>query len=214
MLTLHNYFRSSTSTRLRAALNLKGVAYDYKAYALLKKETQTPEFLSKSPAGLVPVLELEDGTSLSQSLAIIEYIEETPPKPPLLPADPAGRARVRALSYMIACEVHPLNNLRVLQYLASELDADDQDRTAWFHHWVHATFTPLEKLLAESADTGIFCHGDVPGLADCCLYAQMWNNRRFKVNTSAYPTIERIFLELDKLEPFRLAAPPTQPDAA
>ena len=131
-----------------------------------------------------------------------------------LPADPAGRARVRALSYMIACEVHPLNNLRVLQYLASELDADDQDRTAWFHHWVHATFTPLEKLLAESADTGIFCHGDVPGLADCCLYAQMWNNRRFKVNTSAYPTIERIFLELDKLEPFRLAAPPTQPDAA
>ena len=124
MLTLHNYFRSSTSTRLRAALNLKGVAYDYKAYALLKKETQTPEFLSKSPAGLVPVLELEDGTSLSQSLAIIEYIEETHPKPPLLPADPAGRARVRALSYMIACEVHPLNNLRVLQYLASELDAE------------------------------------------------------------------------------------------
>ncbi len=214
MLTLHNYFRSSTSTRLRAALNLKGLDYDYKAYALLKRETQTPEFLSKSPAGLVPVLELEDGTALSQSLAIIEYLEEEHPEPPLLPADAKGRARVRALSYMIACEVHPLNNLRVLQYLTSEFDADDQGKTAWFNHWVHATFAPLETLLAESPDTGTYCHGETPVLADCCLYAQMWNNKRFKVNTSAYPTIERIFTALDTLDAFRKAAPPTQPDAA
>ncbi len=213
MLTLHNYFRSSTSTRLRAALNLKGLAYDYRAYALLKSETKTPEFLARSPAGLVPVLELEDGTALSQSLAIIEYLDEVHPAPPLLPADPAGRARVRALACMIACEVHPLNNLRVLRYLGEEFDADDQGKAAWFIHWVHETFRPLETLLAESPDTGTFCHGEVPGLADLCLYAQVWNNRRFKVDTAPYPTVERIFAALDKLDAFRRAAPPEQPDA-
>ncbi|MDF0599896.1 maleylacetoacetate isomerase [Psychromarinibacter sp. C21-152] len=213
MLTLHNYFRSSTSTRLRAALNLKGLDYDYKAYALLKKETQTPDFLARSPAGLVPVLELDDGTALSQSLAIIEYLEEEYPDPPLLPADARGRARVRALAYMIACEVHPLNNLRVLQYLATQFDQDDQGKAAWFNHWVHQTFRPLEALLADSPETGRYCHGDTPGLADCCLYAQIWNNRRFKVDSSPYPTIERIFAALDELEPFRKAAPPEQPDA-
>ncbi|WP_172299839.1 maleylacetoacetate isomerase [Pseudoruegeria sp. HB172150] len=213
MLTLHNYFRSSTSTRLRAALNLKGLDYDYRAYSLLKKETQKPDFLSKNPAGLVPVLELEDGVMLSQSLAIIEYLDEVHPEPPLLPADPKSRARVRALSYMIACEVHPLNNLRVLNYLASEFDSDDQGKAAWFNHWVHETFQPLESLLAKSPDTGTYCHGDSPSLADCCLYAQMWNNKRFKVDCSGYPTVSRIFSNLDQLEAFRKAAPPVQPDA-
>lgn len=213
MMTLHNYFRSSTSARLRAALNLKGLAYDYRAYALLKDETKTPDFLARSPAGLVPVLELDDGTALSQSLAIIEYLDETYPDPPLLPADPRGRARVRALACMIACEVHPLNNLRVLQYLTREFGQDDQGKAAWFGHWVHETFGPLETLLATSPDTGTFCHGDTPGLADLCLYAQMWNNKRFKVDTAAYPTIERIFAALDGIEAFRNAAPPHQPDA-
>ena len=213
MLTLHNYFRSSTSTRLRAALNLKGLDYDYRAYALLKDETKTPEFLAKNPAGLVPVLELEDGTALTQSLAIIEYLDETHPEPPLLPADPKGRARVRALAYMIACEVHPLNNLRVLQYIAREHGADDAGKAAWFRHWVAETFGPMERMLADSAETGRFCHGDRPGLADVCLYAQVWNNRRFEVDMAPYPTITRIFSALDEIDAFRRAAPPEQPDA-
>lgn len=213
MLTLHNYFRSSTSTRLRAALNLKGLAYDYRGYALLKKETQSPDFLARSPAGLVPVLELDDGTALSQSLAIIEYLDEEHPSPPLLPPDARGRARVRALAYMIACEVHPLNNLRVLQYLGQNFGQDDAGKAAWFAHWVHETFRPLETLLASSPETGRYCHGDTPGLADCCLYAQIWNNRRFDVDMAPYPTIRRIFAALDELDAFRKAAPPEQPDA-
>jgi len=213
MPTLHNYFRSSTSTRLRAALNLKRLRYDYKAYALLKNETRTPAFLAKNPAGLVPVLELDDGTMLTQSLAIIEYLDETHPDPPLLPADAKGRARVRSLACMIACELHPLNNLRVLQYLAGALGQDDGARAAWFRHWVETTFDTLETSLAASADTGRFCHGDAPGLADLCLYAQVWNNRRFAIDTSRWPAIARIFDALDALDAFRDAAPPAQPDA-
>lgn len=213
MLTLHNYFRSSTSTRLRAALNLKGLAYDYKPYALLKDETRTPGFLAKNPAGLVPVLELADGTTLTQSLAIIEYLDEEYPAPPLLPADARGRARVRALAYMIACEAHPLNNLRVLNYLAREFGQDDAGKAAWFAHWVHETFAALETTLSGSADTGTFCHGEVPGLADLCLYAQVWNNRRFDIDMAPYPTIARIFTALDGIDAFRRAAPPEQPDA-
>jgi maleylpyruvate isomerase len=210
---LHNYFRSSTSTRLRAALNLKGLSYDYVTYSLLKGEQRNAEFLSHNPAGLVPVLELDDGTMLTQSLAIIEYLDETHPEPPLLPRDAKGRARVRALAYMIACEVHPLNNLRVLNYLTAEFDQDDQGKVAWFTHWVHTTFEPLENLLATSPDTGRFCHGDTPGLADLCLYAQIWNNKRFKIDTQRYPTIERIFAGLDAIDAFRKASPPAQPDA-
>jgi maleylpyruvate isomerase len=214
MLTLHNYFRSSTSTRLRAALNLKGLDYDYRAYALLKDETKTPHVLAMNPAGLVPVLELEDGTRLSQSLAIIEYLDETHPEPPLLPADPKGRARVRSLAYMIACEVHPLNNLRVLQHIDREFGAGDDGKKAWFTHWVHTTFAPLELRLADNPGTGRFCHGEAPTLADICLYAQVWNNRRFEIDMRIYPTISRIFAALDEIEAFRRAAPPEQPDAA
>jgi len=210
---LHNYFRSSTSTRLRAALNLKGLAYDNVSYALIKGEQRSEAFLAKNPAGLVPVLELDDGTMLTQSLAIIEYLDEVHPTPPLLPSDAKGRARVRSLAYMLACEVHPLNNLRVLNYLATEFDQDDQGKAAWFNHWVHTTFEPLEVALANSPDTGTYCHGDTPGLADLCLYAQMWNNKRFLVDTSRYPTIERIFAALKTVEAFRKAAPPAQPDS-
>lgn len=210
---LHNYFRSSTSTRLRAALNLKGLDFEYRSLSLLKGEQQSPDFLTRNPAGLVPVLELEDGTMLTQSLAIIEYLDELHPDPPLLPRNAKGRARVRALAYMIACEVHPLNNLRVLNHLASEYDQDDQGKAEWFHHWVHTTFEALETTLANSPDTGTYCHGNAASLADLCLYAQMWNNRRFKVDTSRYPTIERIFAALDQIEAFRNAAPPAQPDA-
>ena len=212
-LILHNYYRSSTSIRLRAALNIKGLAYDYRGYALLGREHKTAEFLARNPAGLVPVLELEDGTVLSQSLAIIEYLDETHPQPPLLPADARGRARVRSLAYMIACDVHPLNNLRVLQYLQNTLSQDKDTVATWFRHWVAETFAPLEKRLSTSSKTGVFCHGETPGLADICLYAQVWNNRRFDVDMTPYPVISALFERLDRIDAFNRAAPPNQPDA-
>lgn len=212
-LKLHNFFRSSTSTRLRAALNLKGLEYEYIAYALRKGETRTPEYLAKNPQGLVPSLELEDGATLTQSLAIIEWLEETHPEPALLPADAKGRARVRALAYMIACEIHPLNNLRVLFRLGDQFGADEDAQKEWFTHWVSLTFDALEETLANSPETGRFCHGDTPGLADVCLYAQVWNNQRFAISTDTWPTIARIYAELHKLPAFAAAAPPNQPDA-
>ncbi|MGH1367359.1 MAG: maleylacetoacetate isomerase [Maritimibacter sp.] len=212
-LKLHNYFRSSTSTRLRAALNLKGLDYEYLSYALLKKETQTSDFLSKNPAGLVPVLELEDGSALVQSLAIMEWLDEAHPTPALLPTDPIARARVRALAYMIGCDIHPLGNLRVLQYIDAEFGAGDAGKAKWFRHWVETTFAPLERMLAADPATGLYCHGDRPGFADCCLYAQVWNNKRFDVDMAPYPVIARIFAALDTLPAFKDAAPGAQPDA-
>ncbi len=210
---LHNFFRSSTSTRLRAALNLKGIEAEYVSYALRKGETRTAEFLAMNPAGLVPVLERDDGAPLVQSLAIIEWLDETQPGPRLLPEDADGRARVRALSYMIACEIHPLNNLRVLNRLAEQFGADEAAQKAWFTHWVETTFDPIEAMLTSDSSTGRYCHGDVAGLADCCLYAQVWNNRRFGISSGRWPTISRIFDALDALPAFRDAAPPQQPDA-
>ncbi|WP_168454877.1 maleylacetoacetate isomerase [Sphingopyxis microcysteis] len=212
-LRLHNFFRSSTSTRLRVALNLKGLEYDYVAYVLRKNQHRSPEYLALNPAGLVPALELEDGTVLTQSLAIIEWLDETYPDPPLLPTDPLGRARVRSLAYMVAFEIHPLNNLRVLNRLGTQFDADDDAVAQWFVHWVTATFEPLEAMLAGSRETGQFCHGDAPTLADICLYSQIWNNQRFSIPIETWPTIARIFSDLDGLPAFRNAAPPNQPDA-
>lgn len=211
---LHNFFRSSTSTRVRAALNLKGLTYDYVPYALRKGETRTPEYLARNPQGLVPTLELDGVTSLTQSLAIIEWLDETHPELPLLPADALGRARVRALAYMIACEIHPLNNLRVLFRLGDQFGADEAAQKEWFSHWVRLTFDALEAELSSHAATGRFCYGDTPTLADLCLYAQVWNNRRFDIPLDPWPTIGRIFSALDDLPAFRNAAPPNQPDAA
>jgi len=210
---LHNFFRSSTSTRLRAALNLKGLDYEYVAYALRKGENRTAAYLGLNPAGLVPALELDDGTVLTQSLAIIEWLDETHPNPLLLPTDAAGRARVRSLAYMIACEIHPLNNLRVLNRLGAQFGAEEDAVTDWFSHWVTETFDAIEATLAGSPQTGRFCHGDVPSLADICLYAQVWNNRRFSIPLENWPTIAKIFGELDGITAFRNAAPPNQPDA-
>ena len=212
-LTLHNFFRSSTSTRLRAALNLKGVGYEYVAYALRNGETRTARYLALNPQGLVPALEREDGKVLTQSLAIIEWLDETRPEPALLPADADGRARVRALANMIACDVHPLNNLRVLGYLSDRFGADATMQKEWFTHWVGVTFDALETMLARDTETGEFCHGDTPGLADICLYAQVWNNRRFEIDIAAWPTVAGIFDRLDAIAAFRDAAPPNQPDA-
>lgn len=210
---LHNFFRSSTSTRLRVALNLKGLDYEYVAYALRKGENRTAAYLGLNPAGLVPALELDDGTVLTQSLAIIEWLDETHPNPPFLPTDSAGRARVRSLAYMIACEIHPLNNLRVLNRLGAQFGAEEDAVTDWFSHWVTETFDAIEATLAGSPQTGRFCHGDVPSLADICLYAQVWNNRRFSIPLENWPTIAKIFGELDGITAFRNAAPPNQPDA-
>ncbi|MEM7729780.1 MAG: maleylacetoacetate isomerase [Pseudomonadota bacterium] len=214
MLRLHNFFRSSTSTRLRAALNLKGLDYDYVAYVLRNGETRTPDYLAMNRQGLVPTLELEDGTTLTQSLAILEWLEETHPTPPLLPSDPLGRARVRALSMMIACEIHPLNNLRVLFRLRDQFGADDSAQKDWFTHWVSTTFDALEAELSGSDQTGLYCYGDTPGMADTSLYAQVWNNRRFDIPLDPWPTIARIYAALDELPAFHDAAPPRQPDAA
>lgn len=212
-LTLHNFFRSSTSTRLRAALNLKGLDYDYVPYSLRDGETRTAEYLAKNPQGLVPTLELEDGTCLTQSLAIIEWLDETHPEPPLLPGDALGRARVRSLSYMMACEIHPLNNLRVLFRLRDQFEADEDAQKDWFTHWVTTTFAALEAELEQSPETGQFCHRDTPTMADICLYAQVWNNRRFGIALEPWPNIARIFKALDALPAFAKAAPPQQMDA-
>jgi len=159
-------------------------------------------------------MEREDGRLMTQSLAIIEWLEETHPEPALLPKNADGRARVRALSYMIACEVHPLNNLRVLNRLTEQFGADETGQKEWFIHWVDLTFDALEIQLANDPATGAFCHGDKPGLADLCLYAQVWNNRRFDIALDRWPTIARIFAALDAIPAFRAAAPPYQPDAA
>lgn len=212
-LKLHNFFRSSTSTRVRAALNLKGLSYDYIPYVLRDGQTRTPQYLTKNPQGLVPTLEREDGSFLTQSLAILEWLEETHPEPPLLPENADDRARVRALSYMIACEIHPLNNLRVLFRLKDQFGADESAQKEWFTHWVTLTFDALETELSQSAKRGSYCHGDTPTIADVCLYAQVWNNKRFDIDVAKWRTISSIFSRLDRIAAFRDAAPPNQPDA-
>ncbi len=194
--------------------NLKGLSYEYVPYVLRRGDTRTAAYLSINPAGLVPTLERDDGTFLTQSLAIIEWLDEKYPEPPLLPADADGRARVRSIAYMIACEIHPLNNLRVLQYLNETFGAGEDAQKQWFTHWVQSTFDALEQMLAGDSRTGTFCHGDQPGLADLCLYAQVWNNQRFAIATNAWPTIKRIFDTLDAIPAFRDAAPANQPDAS
>jgi maleylpyruvate isomerase len=213
-LRLHNFFRSSTSVRVRAALALKGLSYDYVPYVLRAGQTRTPEYLARHPQGLVPTLELGDGTHLIQSLAILEWLDESHPTPPLLPADPVDRARVRAIAQMIACEIHPLNNLRVLLDIRDRFGADDAAQAEWFRHWVAATFDPLERTLAGDPRTGRFCHGDAPGMADLCLFAQVLNNRRFDLAPDAWPTIARIHAACLETPEIAAAAPDHQPDAA
>ncbi|WP_274628773.1 maleylacetoacetate isomerase [Arvimicrobium flavum] len=212
-LALHNYYRSSTSYRVRIALAMKGLDYDYVAHHLRHGEHLEPPFRALNPQGLVPALVLEDGSVLTQSLAIIEYLDETHPEPPLLPRDARGRARVRMIAQMIACDIHPVNNLRVLTSLRTLYGAGDDDVAGWFRHWVGETFGPLEKILAESPHTGRFCHGDVPGLADICLVAQVANNQRFGVDMTPYPVIARINAACLDLPAFTKAAPQNQPDA-
>ena len=210
---LYNYFRSSASYRVRIALQVKGLAYDYRSLHLVKGEHKAPEYTARLGDALVPALVTDDGAVLSQSMAIIEYLDETHPTPPLLPATPLARAQVRALAQMVACEIHPLNNLRVLQYLTQELGVSGAQKDAWYAHWVALGLQAVEDSLARSPDTGRFCHGDTPGLADCCLVPQVFNARRFNCALDAYPTITRIVAACEQLPAFQQAAPSAQPDA-
>jgi len=211
---LHGYWRSSAAWRVRIALNLKDLAWESAPVHLLRDggEQRKPAFLALNPQGLLPALEI-DGRVLTQSLAIIEYLEETRPAPPLLPSDPAGRARVRSLAQLVASDIHPLNNLRVLQYLRDELGVDDAHRDEWYRHWIIEGLNALETRLTSEPEAGRFCHGDVPGLADCCLVPQLYNARRYRCDLDAYPTLLRVESACGQLEPFRQAAADVQPDA-
>lgn len=211
---LHGYFRSSAAYRVRIALNLKGLPYEPVAVNLLKGEHRCEAYRQLNPAGLVPLLETDDGLRLTQSLAICEYLEERYPEPHLLPADAAGRARVRALAALVASEIHPLNNLRVLKYLTGSLGVDEEAKNAWYRHWVSEGFTALEAMLSERAGTGEFCHGNQPTLADVCLVPQIFNAERFQVDLTPYPTIRRIGAICNSLPAFARAHPAQQPDAA
>ena len=207
---LYNYFRSSASYRVRIALALKGLDYDYKPVHLAKNEHLAESYAAVSAARLVPLLRDGDAT-VTQSLAIIEYLDETHPQPPLLPADPAGRARVRALALDIACEIHPLNNLRVLRYLVHSLKVSEEDKTRWYRHWTETGLEAVERQLA--AQPAPFCHGATPTLADCVLVPQIFNARRFDARLDHVPQVMRVFDACMKLEAFERARPEHCPDA-
>jgi maleylacetoacetate isomerase len=208
---LYNYFRSSASWRVRIALALKGLDYDYLPVHLVRREQSTPEFIATSGTGLVPVLATDDGQRLHQSLAIIEYLDETVPEPPLLPRDALGRARVRALAQDIACEIHPLNNLRVLQYLTGPLGAGEDAKSAWIRHWVEGGLEVVERQLAARPAT--FCHGDTPGLADCALVPQVFNAQRFKCRLDHVPNVMRVHETCMAHAAFSSTQPSACPDA-
>ncbi|MBV8617383.1 MAG: maleylacetoacetate isomerase [Curvibacter sp.] len=209
---LFNYFRSSASFRVRIALNLKGLSYDYQPVHLVKGEQRAPDYTRLVPDGLVPMLEV-DGAHLTQSMAIIEYLDECHPQPPLLPADALGRARVRALAQSIACEIHPINNLRVLQYLSRELKVSDEAKNAWYAHWVRQGLESFELQLQAQAQTpSRFCHGEQPTLADCCLVPQIFNAQRFKVDLAGLDRTMAVFESCMALPAFQQAQPSACPD--
>lgn len=214
MLRLYSYFRSSAAYRVRIALNLKGLDHEVVPVHLLRDggENFRPEYTAKNPLALVPTLECDEGIVI-QSLAIMEYLEEVYPQPPLLPAAPIERARVRAIAQTVASEIHPLNNLRVLGYLTDPLAQDKEAKLAWYRHWVHEGLAGIEQLLARSPSTGRFCHGDAPTLADCCLIPQLYNARRFECPLEDYPIIRRIDAACSGLDAFIQAAPENQRDA-
>ena len=211
---LYGYFRSSASYRVRIALNLKGLSYEQASVHLMRGggEQFTAAFRQLNAQSLVPVLQ-DDERVLTQSLAIMEYLEEVHPQPPLLPKNPAARARVRSLALAVACEIHPLNNTRVLAYLTGPLGLSSDVRDKWYHHWIALGLQALETRLAGERETGKFCHGDTPGLADCCLVPQLANARRFKCDVAPYPTLLAVEKNCLALEAFQRAAPDQQHDA-
>ena len=208
---LHTYFRSSAAFRVRIALNLKQLPYEPVFVHLAKGEHRKPEYAGRYPQGLLPTL-VADGLELAQSLAIIEYLDETHPNPPLLPREPASRARVRSLALLVACEIHPLNNLRTLPYLKRQLGQNEEQVNAWYRHWIADGLAKFEADLTRAKE-GRFCQGDTPTMADCCLVPQIFNARRYDCELSAYPRTMRVFEECMKLEAFDRAQPAKQPDA-
>jgi len=209
---LYSYFRSSASYRVRIALALKGINYDFHGIHLRRGEQRAPDFLAVNPQGLVPAL-IDDGAVLTQSLAIVEYLEERFPEPHVLPQDPADRAWVRALSQIVACDIHPINNLRVLQYLEKDLGLDEQARNAWVLRWIDDGFAAMENMLDKDTRSGTYCFGSAPTMADICLVPQIFNGQRFGVEMSRYPTLARINAACMELSAFKDQAPGQQPDA-
>lgn len=215
---LYSYFRSSASYRVRIALALKGLVYEYVAVHLVSSEQLAPAYRHVSAAQLVPALVLDGdggapGATLTQSLAIIEYLDETVAGTPLLPKDPLGRARVRALALDIACEIHPLDNLRVLRYLQGEMKVSADEKDRWYRHWVETGLEVVERQLAAHPATGRFCHGDEPGLADCCLVPQIFNARRMDCRLDHVPTVMRVFDACMEKPAFSTTQPSSCPDA-
>jgi maleylacetoacetate isomerase/maleylpyruvate isomerase len=208
---LYNYFRSSASFRVRIALQLKGLPYEYISVHLAKGQHKLPEYSAIAADNLVPNLVI-DGEHLSQSMAIIEYLDETHPEPALLPKAPLDRARVRALAQSIACEIHPINNLRVLKYLSGTLGLSEEQKNTWYRHWVREGLEAFERQLAQGPES-TFCYGNTPSLADCCLVPQIFNAKRFDVNLEGLPRTMGAFEACMKLEAFQKAQPSACPDA-
>jgi maleylacetoacetate isomerase/maleylpyruvate isomerase len=209
---LYNYFRSSASFRVRIALHLKGLPFEYVPVHIAKGEHKQAAWAEVLTEGLVPALELDDGTRLTQSMAIIEYLDETRPGARLLPTDALARARVRALAQIVACEIHPINNLRVLKYLTRELKVEDEPKNVWYRHWVREGLEVFERQLA-AGPTGRFCHGDTPTMADCCLVPQIFNGQRFNTDFSGLTRTMAVFEHCMQHEAFQKAQPSACPDA-
>jgi len=208
---LYNYFRSSASFRVRIALAIKGLSYDYQAVHLPSGDHKQAAYAAISADTLVPMLELDGGARLSQSMAIIEYLDEVHPEPALLPRDALGRARVRALAQSVACEIHPLNNMRVLKYLSKTLALTEETRNDWYRHWCRDGLLSFERQLAQVPATR-YCHGDAPSLADCCLVPQIFNARRFDTDLSSLPRTMAAFEACLALDAVQKALPANCPD--
>jgi maleylacetoacetate isomerase len=209
---LYTLFRSSASFRVRIALHLKGVQFDTVSKALAKGEHREADYLALNPQGLIPALNV-GGTVLSQSLAIVEYLEETHPQPALLPRDPIARAQVRSMAMAVVCDIHPLDNLRVLNYLKGPLKLDEETVNVWYRHWITTGFTALEKLARQHSTSQRYLYGDSVSLADICLVPQLYNARRFATDLSSFPTLVAIATHLESLPAFAAARPEAQPDA-
>ena len=205
---LYSYFRSSAAYRVRIAMNLKAVDYDFAPVNLLQSEQQSDTYTSLNPEGLVPSLETGQGI-LSQSLAILEWLEEQYPLPPILPEDPWQRAQARSFAYAISCDIHPVNNLRILKYLQGEMGQRDENKNRWYQHWINTGFTALEQKVGGSD----YCCSNCPGIADICLIPQVFNALRFSVDMSLYPKLHSIYQRCNELNAFMDAAPENQPDA-
>jgi len=210
---LYTFWRSSAAYRARIALNFKGIGAEPVPVHLRRHEQGAAAYLARNPQGLVPALELDDGALIAQSLALIEYLEETHPQPALLPREPLARAQVRSLAYNIACDIHPLNNLRVLQYLKQPLGHPQATIDSWYRHWIGVGFAGLEQLARRCSADGRHLHGSTVTLADVCLVPQVYNARRFDCDLAPYPTLVSIDAALSQLPAFAAAAPERQADA-